>query len=209
MHFDILHLIETLGMWGVWAVVFAESGILFCFFMPGDSLLFAAGVLAGQDLMPIALLAGGCFIAAVTGNLLGYEIGKRVGMKIINPRTEKFLKPEYLQMTSDFFEKHGKMAVVLARFMPIIRTFTPFLAGMVGMSYRVFFIYTIVGAVFWAIGLTMLGFFLGDLIPQDKIDMYILPIILLIILISVLPSVFHIWKEMRARKAVAPENDKA
>ena len=209
MHIDILHLIETLGMYGVWAIVFAESGILFCFFMPGDSLLFAAGVLAGQGLMNIGLLAGGCFIAAITGNLLGYEIGKRVGLKIITPRTEKFLKPEYLDMTRDFFNRHGVLAIILARFMPIVRTFTPFLAGMVGMSYRTFVSYTIIGAAVWAVGLTILGYLLGELIPTDKIDSYILPIILVIIILSVLPSVFHIWKELRGKKKAAIDQDQA
>lgn len=201
MHIDVLHLIETLGMIGVWAVVFAESGILFLFFLPGDSLLFAAGVLAGQGLMNILLLAGGCFIAAITGNLLGYEVGRRIGMKAINPRTEKFLKPQYLQMTSDFFERHGKMAVILARFMPVVRTFTPFLAGMVGMSYRIFVLYSVIGAIAWAIGLTVLGYWLGGLIPPHEIDNYILPIVGLIILISLLPSVFHIWNSYRGHKS--------
>ncbi len=200
MHFDILALIKTLGYFGVWGIVFAESGILFCFFLPGDSLLFTAGVLAAQGFLNLTILAVGCFVAAVVGNLLGYEVGKRVGMRLFKNGDTRFLKLKHLEMTQSFFNKHGRMAIILARFLPIIRTFTPFMAGMAQVPYKLFVIYSIIGALAWAVGLTVFGYFLGGLIPADKLDHYLLPIILGIIFVSVLPSAWHIYKEMYAPK---------
>lgn len=200
MHIDILTLIKTLGYFGVWGIVFAESGIIFCFFMPGDSLLFTAGVLAAQGFLNLAILAIGCFIAAVTGNLLGYEVGKRVGMRLFKNGDTRFLKHKHLEMTQSFFNKHGRMAIILARFLPIIRTFTPFLAGVAQVPYRLFVLYSIIGALAWAVGLTVFGYFLGELIPADKLDQYLLPIVLGIIFVSLLPSAWHIYKEMQASK---------
>ena len=200
MHFDILALIKTLGYFGVWGIVFAESGILFCFFMPGDSLLFTAGVLAAQGFLNLGILAIGCFIAAVTGNLLGYEIGKRVGMRLFKNGDTRFLKRKHLEITQSFFNRHGKMAIIMARFLPIIRTFTPFLAGMAQVPYKLFVLYSVIGAILWAVGLTVFGYILGDMIPPDKLDRYLLPIILSIIFISVLPSAWHLYREIAASK---------
>lgn len=201
MHFDILAMIKAIGYFGVWGVVFAESGIIFAFFLPGDSLLFTAGVLSAQGTLNIATLATGCFIAAVTGNMLGYEVGKRVGLRLFKNGDTRFLKKKHLEMTQSFFNKHGKMAIILARFLPIIRTFMPFLAGMAQVPYRLFITYSIIGALAWAVGLTVLGYFLGELIPADKLDRYLIPIILAIIVASVAPSLWHIHQEMKTHKA--------
>ena len=159
MGIDIVAMIRSLGYAGVWGIVFAESGIPFCFFLPGDSLLFTAGFIASQELLSLWILTAGCFIAAVTGNMLGYEIGRRVGLKLFASGDTRFIKVKHLEMTRRFYERHGVMAVVLARFMPIIRTFTPFLAGMVAMPYRRFFILTVAGAAVWGAGLCAAGFF--------------------------------------------------
>ena len=200
MHMDILALIKAIGYLGVWGIVFAESGILFFFFLPGDSLLFTAGVLASQGFLNLVILSTGCFIAAVTGNLLGYEVGKRVGMRLFKNGDTRFLKLKHLAMTQSFFNKHGRMAIILARFLPIIRTFTPFLAGIAQVPYKLFVLYSIIGALAWAVGLTVFGYFMGELIPADKLDQYLLPIILGIIIASLLPSVWHIYREMQAQK---------
>lgn len=194
MHIDILALIKALGYFGVWGIVFAESGIIFCFFLPGDSLLFTAGVLAAQGFLNLGILAVGCFIAAVTGNLLGYEVGKRVGLRLFKNGDTRFLKVKHLHMTQHFFNKHGKMAIILARFLPIIRTFTPFLAGVAQVPYKLFVFYSIAGALAWAVGLTVLGYLLGEMIPAEQLDRYLLPIILAIIVASVLPSAWHIYQ---------------
>ncbi len=201
MHFDILAMIKAIGYFGVWGIVFAESGIIFAFFLPGDSLLFTAGVLSAQGTLNIVTLATGCFLAAVTGNMLGYEVGKRVGLRLFKNGDTRFLKKKHLEMTQSFFNKHGKMAIILARFLPIIRTFMPFLAGVAQVPYRLFLVYSVIGALAWAVGLTVLGYFLGELIPADKLDRYLIPIILAIIVASIAPSLWHIHQEMKAHKA--------
>lgn len=200
MHFDIIPLIKSLGYFGVWGIVFAESGIVFCFFFPGDSLLFTAGVIAAQGFLNLGILAVGCFVAAVTGNMLGYEIGKRVGLRLFKDGDTRFLKRKHLEMTQRFFDRHGKMAIILARFLPVIRTFTPFLAGIAQVPYRLFILYSVIGALAWAVGLTVLGYFLGELIPAEQLDRYLLPIVLGIIVLSILPSAWHLYKEMQLAK---------
>lgn len=200
MSIDPLSLIKSLGYLGVWGIVFAESGILMFFFLPGDSLLFTAGFLASQDFMNIWLLMGGCLLAAITGNMLGYEIGRRLGLRLFKNGDTRFLKVKHLEMTQSFYEKHGAMTIIMARFLPIIRTFAPFLAGVVAMPYRKFLLYTIIGAFAWVCGLCTLGFALGNIIPADQVDKYLLPIILGIIILSVMPSLFHIRKEYKLNK---------
>ncbi len=201
MGFDLLKLITSLGYAGVWSILFLESGVPFFFFLPGDSLLFTAGFLASQELLNIWILIGGGLIAAITGNLVGYEIGRRVGLKLFEKGDTRFIKRAHLDMTQRFYEKHGRMTIIMARFMPIVRTFAPFCAGMVKMPYREFFVYTVVGAVAWVAGLCLLGFFAGRWIPAEQIDHYLLPIILAIIVLSVLPSLVHLHKERKAMKA--------
>ena len=201
MGFDVLSMIKSLGYLGVRSILFLESGVPFFFFMPGDSLLFTAGFLASQGILNIWILVGGGVVAAVTGNLVGYEIGRRVGMKLFAKGDTRFIKRQHLEMTQRFYEKHGKMTVIMARFMPIVRTFAPFLAGMVRMDYREFVVNTVVGAVLWVAGLCALGYLAGNLIPADKVDHYLLPIVLVIIVLSVLPSLHHLHKERKAMKS--------
>lgn len=148
---------------------------------------------------------GGCFIFAILGNMLGYELGRRIGLRLFKNGDTRLLKKKHLDMTQRFYDKHGRMAIITARFMPIIRTFAPFLAGVVGMPYKVFMSYTIIGAVFWVGGLCTLGLSLGHVIPHDQVDKYLMPIIIGIIIISLLPSVFHIYKEHKAHKASLPK----
>lgn len=209
MHIDILALIKALGYFGVWSIVFAESGILFAFFLPGDSLLFTAGVLSSQGYLDLTILAAGCFIAAMLGNMLGYEVGRRVGLRLFQKEDSRFLKKAHLEITQSFFHKHGRMAIILARFLPIIRTFMPFLAGVAQVPYKLFLVYSMIGALLWAVGLTVLGYFLGEMIPADKLDRYLLPIILAIIVISASPSAWHIHQEMKALKARKEEQAKS
>lgn len=200
MGFDVLQLIKTLGYLGVWSILFLESGVPFFFFLPGDSLLFTAGFLASQGFLHVGVLVVGGLIAAIVGNMVGYEIGRRFGMKLFSKGDTRFIKVAHLEMTQRFYEKHGRMTIIMARFMPIVRTFAPFLAGMVRMNYREFLIYTIVGAVLWVAGLSVLGYLAGNIIPADKVDHYLLPIVLAIIVLSVLPSLFHIHKERKAMR---------
>jgi membrane-associated protein len=200
MHFDLLNLIKSLGYMGVWAIVFAESGLLIGFFLPGDSLLFTAGFLASQNYLNLGLLIFGCFVCAVFGDNVGYATGHRLGRKLFQREDSWLFHKKHLVTTENFYEKYGKKAVVLARFMPIVRTFAPIVAGIGAMRYRTFMTYNLVGGAIWTIGITLLGFFLGQVIPAEQVDKYLLPIIAAIIFFSVLPSLFHLYKEYRANK---------
>lgn len=204
MGIDIVAMIKALGYLGVWAIVFAESGLLFFFFLPGDSLLFTAGFLASQNILNIWVLVAGTLVMAIIGNMVGYAIGKYIGLKLFSgqqsPFLSRFLKREHLAMTQRFYERHGAMAVISARFMPIIRTFVPFLAGVAQMDYKKFMLYTVTGAFVWVVGLTFFGYFFGKILPKDKVDQYLLPIIVGIIVLSLLPSFWHFYRERKAAR---------
>ncbi len=195
--FDLISLIKTLGYIGVFSVIFAESGLLIGFFLPGDSLLFTAGFLASQGVLNIWALCIGTFVAAVLGDNVGYWFGKKVGPQIFSRPESIFFNPQNVQKTNEFFEKHGKKSIILARFIPIVRTFTPILAGVGVMHYSTFFLFNIIGGALWAIGVTLLGFFLGNVIPN--VDHYLLPIIIGIIFVSLLPTFIHILKDKHTR----------
>lgn len=197
---DIVSLIKTVGYLGLFGIVFAESGLLIGLFLPGDSLLFTAGFLASRGYLNIWILISVTFIAAILGDSVGYEFGKRVGVKIFKKEDSIFFHKDHIRKAQVFFEKYGPLTIIMARFIPIIRTFAPILAGVGKMSYRTFLIFNIAGAVFWAIGLSLFGYFLGNIIPN--IDSYLLPIIFGIIFLSVLPSIIHVLKNKDTRSAL-------
>jgi membrane-associated protein len=169
-------------------IIFAESGLFFGFFLPGDSLLFTAGILASQNYLDIYILILLTTIGAVLGDQVGYWFGKKVGPKIFTRDDSFYFKKKYIKDAELFYEKHGKKTIILARFIPIIRTFVPILAGVGNMNYKTFVTYNIIGGVLWALGIPALGYFLGQNIPN--IDSYLLPIIIGIILISISPALF-------------------
>lgn len=200
MHFDLPQLIKSIGYFGVWAIVFAESGLLVGFFLPGDSLLFTAGFLASQSFLDIRVLIFGCFVFAVLGDNVGYATGYRFGRRLFQKEDSWLFHKKHLVTAQNFYNQHGKKAVVLARFMPIVRTFAPIVAGMGAMKYRTFMVYNLIGGFVWTVGMTLLGYFLGKVIPAEQIDKYLLPIILAIIVISVIPSIVHLIQERRSTK---------
>lgn len=185
-YLDPVFLINTLGLLGVLAIIFAESGLFFGFFLPGDSLLFTAGVLSAAGYFDIRLLALGAAAAAILGDSVGYAFGARVGPKIFSREDSRFFKRAYLERTAAFYQKYGRKTIVLARFIPIIRTFAPILAGVGRMPYQTFLTFNIFGGVLWGAGLTLAGHFLGRMIPN--IDRYLWPIIIFIVLASVAPA---------------------
>ncbi len=193
--FDLPILIKTFGYIGIFAAVFAESGLLVGFFLPGDSLLFTAGFLASQGFGNVALLAVGSFVAAVVGDSIGYAFGKKIGPRLFRRERSFFFRPEYVARTRAFYAIHGGKAIILARFMPVVRTFAPVLAGVGEMRYSTFFSYNIIGGFLWAVGLSLLGYTLGSVIPN--IDRYIAPIVLSVIIISVIPPVLHYRQERK------------
>jgi membrane-associated protein len=196
--FDPKHLIDTFGLAGLLIVIFVESG-LFPAPLPGDSLLFTAGIFAADHhkysmhIVPIAL---GAFVVAVVGAQLGYEIGERFGTKLFKPGA-RFFKPEYEVRAHELVEQQGPKAVILARFIPIVRTVAPILVGMSEMRRRVFFVFNVIGAAIWAIGISLAGFYLGKHIKN--VDRYLLPIVLVIVVLSLIPPVLEYRKQRRAR----------
>jgi membrane-associated protein len=190
---DPIALIKTVGLVGIFLIIFVETGIFFGFFFPGDSLLFTAGFLASQGFFPIAWLIFWIFIAAVLGYTTGYSFGKQVGHTLFTRERSFFFNKKYPEEAKHFYEKYGAEAVILGRFIPVIRTFVPIMAGIGSMSYRTFFLYNVVGGAGWAVIMTSAGFFLGKSIPHAY--NYIWPIVILIILISCIPPAYHFFKE--------------
>jgi membrane-associated protein len=203
--FDLAAIIRTIGTLGVAAIVFTESGLLIGLFLPGDSLLFTAGFLASQGFLDIRWLVIACFFAAVAGDQVGYAFGSRVGRALFQRPDSRFFKKDYLYRTEQFFERHGGKAVVLARFVPIVRTCTPIVAGMGRMRYRRFTFFNIAGGLLWANGVTLAGYWLGHALPG--IDRYLLPIVALIIVAARAPTAFHLWRERRRSRHSAASRE--
>jgi membrane-associated protein len=190
-----LLIIKTLGLIGVFLTVFAESGLFFGFFLPGDSLLFVAGLLAASGTFDIKVLIVLCLAGAILGDSFGYFLGSRFGRKFFDREDSFFFKKKYLVQTELFYEKHGAYMVVIARFVPIIRVFAATLAGISSMHYRTFLIYNILGGTIWVFSMTLLGYFLGNIIPNP--DRYVIPIILVISILSFLPLIFKFLKSRK------------
>lgn len=184
---DVRHLVEAAGILGVGAIIFAESGLLIGFFLPGDSLIFTAGLLASQGYMSLPwLLIVGC-VAAITGDNVGYHFGRRYGPRIFKREDSLLFHKDHIQKAEAFYKKHGPITIILARFTPIVRTFAPILAGVGNMNYRTFFVYNVIGGLIWVIGLGLLGYFIGNTVPN--VDQYILPGVVGIIILSILPGI--------------------
>jgi membrane-associated protein len=196
--FDTVAMLQAGGYIGITTIVFAESGILLGIFLPGDSLLFAGGLLAGTGFFSFPLLVMLVVVAAILGDSVGYWFGAHVGQKLYDHPDSWFFKRKYLTRTEAFYAKYGTRAVILARFVPIVRTLAPILAGTGGMRYATFLRANIVGALLWGVGMTSLGYFLGSLIPES--EHYVIPISLGIIFISFLPFLIEILRERRKRK---------
>lgn len=197
MHFDLKSFIETVGYLGVFSIIFAESGLLVGFFLPGDSLLFTAGLLAAEGFFKLPVLALLSFIAAVVGDSVGYTFGHKVGRALFNKEESLLFKKEHLAKAEAFYEKYGGKTIVLARFMPFIRTFAPIVAGIGKMNYSSFLTFNIIGGFIWSVGLSSAGYFLGKTIPD--IDRYLLPIIGIIVIVSVAPPSFNFYKENKVQ----------
>jgi membrane-associated protein len=194
---DLESTLQTIGLIGLFAIVFAESGLFFGFFLPGDSLLFTAGLLSSQGhLAPLPVILVGCFVAAVAGDQVGYVFGARVGPSLFRRPDSRIFKQEYVEKARAFFERHGSKTIVLARFVPIVRTFAPILAGVGEMQYRTFVTFNLIGGLLWAVGVTSLGYILGETAPW--VEDYLLLVIAVIILLSVLPVVIEVLRSRRS-----------
>lgn len=199
------YLLNTFGLPGLLLIVFAESGLLIGFFLPGDSLLFTTGLLVttGQLKYPLWLVCTLVAVAAIVGDQVGYLFGRKVGPALFKRPDSRLFKQENVEKAHEFFEKHGPKSLVLARFVPIVRTFTPIIAGVSRMNYRSFITYNIVGAILWGVGVTVLGAMLGKI---DFVHEHIEMILILIVLISVVPIVIEVLRaRSQGKKAAAAE----
>ena len=197
---DLTSLIKGVGYVGLFFIIFAESGLFIGFFLPGDSLLFTAGFLASQGYLHIVPLALLTFAAAVLGDNFGYAFGKKVGPAIFNKEDSLLFHKDHLVTAQAYYKKYGGKTIVLARFIPVVRTFAPIVAGAGEMKYSQFFLFNLIGALIWGLGMPLLGYFLGSTVPN--IDQYLVPIIILIIFGSLIPPVTHFLKEKHHRDQV-------
>ena len=184
---QLIPLIETVGYIGVFGMIFAETGLLVGFFFPGDTLLFAAGILASKGIFNIVILLTGASIMAILGDTTGYMIGKKIGPKIFVREDSLFFKQAYVARAQHFFQKHGRKTIFLSRYIPIVRTFAPVVAGVGEMPYHTFLLFNIAGGIVWCFSIGLAWYFLGARIPN--IDQYVLPIVVGIFVLSFLPVI--------------------
>ena len=197
MGFDLAAFIQQASYVGIFLIIFAESGLFFGFFLPGDSFLFTAGFLASKGILNEWILVPLVFVAAVLGDNVGYWFGKKVGPKIFNKENSLLFNKKNVEEAHKFYEKHGSKTIVLARFVPVVRTFAPIVAGVGKMHYSTFLTYNLIGGLLWGVGVSLAGLFLGNLIPD--VDKFLLPIIFLIIILSISPGFVHFLKEKENR----------
>lgn len=193
------HLIETFGLIGILVIIFAECGLLVGFFLPGDSLLFTAGLLVARDdiKQPLWLVCVLICIAAVAGNQVGYLIGRKAGPAVFNRPDSRLFKRDYVEKTNAFFDRYGPRAILLARFVPIVRTFITVIAGVGRMDYRTYTTYSLIGGVLWGAGVTILGFSLGNVaFVADHVELMLIGIVA----VSVLPIAFELWRHRSQSK---------
>lgn len=198
-------LIEWAGYPGLTLIIFLETGAM-VFFLPGDSLLVTAGLYAAKGDLHLGLLNLLLIPAAIIGDATSYFIGAKTGPKIFNRPRSRFFRPEHVKAAHEFYERHGGKAIIIARFMPLVRTFVPVVAGVAQMPYRRFALFNVIGAASWVASMTLIGFFLGRLVPG--VDKHIEKLIILVVLVSISPGLWKWWQSRRAAKAV-PERDGA
>lgn len=181
----------------LFAIIFAETGLLVGFFLPGDSLLFIAGFVASQSVIDIRIMIPLLCVAAIVGDSVGYFIGKKAGPLLFSRPDSRFFKRKHLERAHEFYEKHGPKTIVLARFVPIVRTFVPTVAGAANMDYKQFLTYNIAGGILWIVSMSLLGYFLGS-IPMVKDNLE--KAVLLIVFLSILPMIIHYFQERAAKR---------
>ena len=189
---------------GLFFIIFAETGLAVGFFLPGDSLLVVAGLFAAAGKLNIFVLLISLFIAGILGDLVGYLTGRRMGKTIFSRPKSKIFNPSHLIKAQKFYEKYGGKTIILARFVPIVRTFAPIVAGAAEMPYKNFAIFNIFGSFLWIFSMLLAGYFLGGLVESAfgiKLDEHIDKVVVVVVLLSILPMIFEYWKARRTRKA--------
>ncbi|HSW47781.1 MAG TPA: VTT domain-containing protein [Candidatus Saccharimonadales bacterium] len=192
---NVHYLVSAFGYPGLFAIIFAETGLFLGFFLPGDSLLLTAGIFASKGDLNIYVLLVVLATAAILGNTVGYLFGSKLGKKLFSKEDSLLFRKQHLIHARSFYEKHGGKAIILARFIPVVRTFAPIVAGIGDMEFKTFMLYNIVGSILWAIGITLLGFFVGKLIPDKLFE----PIVILVIILSLSPAIYEAFKSKERR----------
>lgn len=194
-YLDISQWVSAIGYFGLFAIIFIETGMFFGFFLPGDSLVIASGFLASQGVLNIWILVPLFILTATLGYAVAYWFGKSLGTWLLRRKDGFFFRKRYIEEARSFYRRHGPLALVVGRLLPIIRTFVPIAAGLAAMPYKSYMLWNVVGAFIWGGLLCVLGYVLGKLIPNA--EHYILPIVILIIIASLLPAMWHIFKKRR------------
>jgi membrane-associated protein len=206
--FDVTHLLMTGGLLLFGAIIFAEVGLFLGFFLPGDTLVIAAGVYAHQGHFSIISVLAVCAIAAIAGDSLGYFIGRRLGPTVFNRQDSVLFRPDHVRRAHDFFEKHGPKTLLISHFLPVIRSFTPLLAGVSAMPYRKFLAFNVVGDLLWAVSVSLLGYYVGSRIKH--IDTYIMIALVFVIAVGLIPTLYHLGRiQLRKRRGVAANSSKS
>lgn len=195
---NLPELVQWAGFFGLAAIIFSETGLLIGVFLPGDSLLVTAGLLAARGYLNVYALAPVLTVAAICGNSVGYFIGRATGPRIFNRENSLFFNKKHAIRAHEFYEKYGRKTIVLAQFMPIIRTFAPVVAGVGGMKFRTFITFNIMGAVLWIWSMVAIGYFLGSYIPG--IDRHIEIVVAIVVFISLLPGLISWYRGRRAKR---------
>ncbi len=195
---NLPELVQWAGLFGLTAIIFSETGLLIGVFLPGDSLLVTAGLLAARGYLNVYTLAPALTLAAICGNSLGYFIGRTTGPRIFNRENSLFFNKKHAMRAHEFYEKHGRITIVLAQFMPIIRTFSPVIAGVGGMKFREFLTFNVIGAFAWIWSMLAIGYFLGSYIPG--IDQHIEIVVVIVVFVSILPGLIGGYRARRAKR---------
>ncbi len=198
---NIEHLIQSGGLLIIGLIVFAESGLLVGFFLPGDTLLLSAGIFAAQGKLALVPLIVTIVVAAIVGDNVGYSIGRRTGPRIFRKKDGLFFRHEHIARAEKFYEDHGGKTIILARFVPVVRTFAPIVAGVGKMPRERFMFFNVIGGLLWGVGVTLLGYWFGSKIPD--IDKYIQPTILAVTILTFGPALWHLFKEKETRQLFA------
>ncbi|MEO9256462.1 MAG: VTT domain-containing protein [Tepidiformaceae bacterium] len=205
MGFDVDSIIKTVGYFGLFLIIFAETGLLLGFFLPGDTLLISAGLLIQQDKVNLELwfLIPLLIAAAILGDAVGYQIGKHTGPRLFKRADGRIFKREHLDRAKRFYDKHGGKTIVIARFLAFIRTFAPTVAGAAEMPYARFAAFNAIGAILWVPSLTFLGYFFGKAIPANLVDVFFVGLLGVMVLASVIPALIHLWRQRRRANSAA------
>jgi len=199
--FDVTHLIQTGGLLLIAAVIFAESGMMVGFFFPGDTLLFSAGILAASGKLSIFWTIVVIAVAAILGDNTGYQIGRSLGKRLFHKKDSIVFRKEYIDRAEAFYEKYGSKTMLLAHFVPVVRSFAPVTAGAGNMNRKLFIIFDAIGDIAWTLLITLLGYYVGSRIPH--VEKYIEPVLIGVVLVFLAPTLYHVFKDPKIRAAIA------